>query len=250
MPHKRTVGLSAGEAVLGLVIERPDTAAGLGRRLVERFRSARFTRSTAHNALSRLARQGLVRAVAQLPGDAPGSEDAPGPGNAPGPGEGPQAPAGPAVERRYEATLLGVEHFRAWLRATRAAAPALREEWQAKVEFCGPEDVPLLIDALRAEERACAHMFAAIQGRLTEAELLAPEHPGTAQQWSELVHDAVLRDEAAMWGMRFKRLERLRLRLEEMREVAAAAQCGEPPALPDEPPAHAGAAQPARPPRR
>jgi DNA-binding PadR family transcriptional regulator len=226
MPHKRTVGLSAGEAVLGLVIERPDTAAGLGQRLVERFRSARFTRSTAHNALSRLARQGLVRAVAQLPKDARGSEDAPGPGENPGEepgGEGPQAPAGPAVERHYEATPLGVEHFRAWLHASRTAAPALREEWQAKIEFCGPEDVPLLIDALRAEERACAHMFAAIQGRLTEAELLAPEHPGTAQRWSELVHDAVLRDEAAMWGMRFKRLERLRARLEEMRDTAAAA---------------------------
>ncbi len=86
-------------------------------------------------------------------------------------------------------------------------------------------------------------MFAAIQGRLSEAELLAPEHPVAARQWSELVHEAVLRDEAAMWGMRFKRLERLRLRLEELREVAAVA-------LPDEPPAHAGATQPARPARR
>jgi hypothetical protein len=232
MPHKRTVGLSAGEAVLGLVIERPDTAAGLGQRLVERFRSARFTRSTAHNALSRLARQGLVRA-AQLPEDAPGS------GYEPGPGEGPRASADAATERRYEATPLGVEHFRAWLRASRAAAPALREEWQAKVEFCGPEDVPLLIDALRAEERACAHMFAAIQGRLSEAELLAPD-PTAVRQWSELAREAVLRDEAAMWGMRFKRLERLRLRLEEMRELAAEA-------LPEEPPTHAGATQPARP---
>lgn len=196
MPRKRTVGLSAGEAVLGLVIERPDSASRLGQRLVERFRSAQFTRSTGHNALSRLARQGLVRAVAD--GDAP---------------EG---------EGRYEATPLGVEHFRAWLRASSTAAPALREELHAKVEFCAPEDLPLLIDAICAEERACARMFAAAQGHLSEAELVAPRPSTEAERFSQLTRSAVLRDEAAMWGMRFKRLERLRARLEEMRSATCA----------------------------
>jgi DNA-binding PadR family transcriptional regulator len=196
MPRKRTVGLSAGEAVLGLVIEQPDSASQLGRRLVERFRSAQFTRSTSHNALSRLARQGLVRVV--VDGDASGTEE------------------------RYEATPQGLEHFRAWLRACSTAAPALREELQAKVAFCAPDDLPRLIDAICAEEQACANMFAAAQGRLSASELVAPRRPtGGAQQWSELAHRAVLRDEAAMWGMRFKRLERLRTRLEEMQTRAA-----------------------------
>ncbi len=190
MPRKRTVGLSAGEAVLGLVIEQPDSASQLGRRLVERFRSAQFTRSTGHNALSRLARQGLVRVV---PDDACGGE-----------------------EERYEATPEGVEHFRTWLRSSSTTAPALREELQAKVAFCAPGDLPRLIEAIRAEERACANMFAAAQGRLSATELLAPRPATDAQRWSELALQAVLRDEAAMWGMRFKRLERLRARLEEM----------------------------------
>ncbi|MFI5005063.1 MAG: hypothetical protein ACHQE6_08615 [Solirubrobacterales bacterium] len=194
MPRKRMVGLSAGEAVLGLVIEQPDSASRLGQRLVERFRSAQFTRSTGHNALNRLARQGLVRAVAD--------ED------------------GSIEEPRYEATPQGVEHFRAWLRASCAAAPALREELQAKVEFCTPEDLPRLIEAICAEERACASMFAAAQGRLSAAELVAPRHASGAERWSALTRRTVLRDEAAMWGMRFKRLERLRARLEEMREEA------------------------------
>jgi DNA-binding PadR family transcriptional regulator len=196
MPRKRTVGLSAGEAVLGLVIERPDSAARLGQRLVERFRSAQFTRSTGHNALSRLARQGLVRAVADV--------------------------AAPEGEERYEATPLGVEHFRAWLRASSTAAPALREELHAKVEFCAPEDLPPLIDAICAEERACARMFAAAQGRLSEAELVAPRPSTEAERFSQLTRSAALRDEAAMWGMRFKRLERLRARLEEMRSATCA----------------------------
>jgi DNA-binding PadR family transcriptional regulator len=197
MPRKRTVGLSAGEAVLGLVIEQPDSASQLGRRLVERFRSAQFTRSTGHNALARLARQGLVRVVAD---------------------EG-----SPGEEERYEATPQGLEHFSAWLRSSSSAAPALREELQAKIAFCAPDDLPQLIDAICAEERACASMFAAAQGRLSAAELLAPRRATGAQRWSELARQAVLRDEAAMWGMRFKRLERLRARLEEM-----GAEAGEP----------------------
>jgi DNA-binding PadR family transcriptional regulator len=175
---------------LGLVIEQPDTASQLGRRLVERFRSAQFTRSTGHNALTRLARQGLVQVVA--------------------------AEGSPGEEERYEATPQGVEHFRAWLRSSSTAAPALREELQAKIAFCAPEDLPLLIDAICAEEHACASMFAAAQGRLSAAELLAPRRPTEAERFAQLAHRAVLRDEAAMWGMRFKRLERLRARLEEM----------------------------------
>jgi DNA-binding PadR family transcriptional regulator len=180
------------------VIEQPDTASRLGSRLVERFRSAQFTRSTAHNALNRLARQGLVRVVA--------NEDGP-------------------DELRYEATPLGVEHFRAWLCACTAAAPALREELHAKVEFCTSADLPRLIEAICAEERACASMFAAAQGRLSEAELVAPRCATAEQRWSALARRAVLRDEAALWGTRFKRLERLRARLEELGEVADESAC-------------------------
>jgi DNA-binding PadR family transcriptional regulator len=176
--------------MLGLVIEQPDSASQLGRRLVERFRSAQFTRSTGHNALTRLARQGLVCVVAEE--------------GCSGEGE------------RYEATPRGVEHFRTWLQSSSTGAPALREELQAKIAFCAPEDLPRLIDAICVEAHACASMFAAAQGRLSAAELLAPRSPTDAERFSLLTHRAVLRDEAAMWGMRFKRLERLRARLEEM----------------------------------
>ncbi len=183
--------------MLGLVIEQPDSASQLGRRLVERFRAAQFTRSTGHNALARLARQGLVRMVAD---ERRGGE-----------------------QELYEATAQGHEHFRAWLQSSSTAAPALREELQAKIAFCAPDDLPRLIDAIRAEECACASMFAAAQGRLSAAELVAPRRPTGAERFSQLAHRAVLRDEAAMWGMRFKRLERLRARLEEMRDEAASA---------------------------
>lgn len=191
MPRKRTVGLSAGEAVLGLLIERPDSASRIGQRLVERFRSARFTSSTGHNALARLTRQGLVRVAPQ------GSQ--------------------PRDDPNYEATALGLQHFNEWLRSFNTAAPALREELHAKIEFCGPQDLPPLIDAIRTEERACASMFAVAQGRLSEAELVSPPDPTRVEPWSALARRTVLRDEATIWGMRFKRLERLRAHLEDMR---------------------------------
>jgi hypothetical protein len=200
MPRKRTVGLSAGEAVLGLVIEQPDSASRVGQRLVERFRSAQFTRSTAHNALARLAQQGLVHMIDESPE--------------------PSAEAEADEHERYEATPRGVEHFQTWLRASSSAAPALREELHAKIEFCAPGDLPKLIDAICAEERACASMFAAAQGRLSEEQLIGPGRATGAERWSALSRRAVLRDEAAMWGMRFKRLERLRARLEDMCQEA------------------------------
>jgi DNA-binding PadR family transcriptional regulator len=193
MPRKRMVGLSAGEAVLGLVIEQPDNASRLGQRLVERFRSAQFTSSTSHNALKRLAQQGFVRVVADA--------------------------GHPTDEHRFEATPLGLEHFRAWLRASHAAAPALREELQAKIEFCSPGDLPPLIEAVCAEERACASMFAVAQGRLSEVKLVAPARAAGPEHWTTLTRITALRDEAAMWGMRFKRLERLRVHLEEMQSA-------------------------------
>lgn len=188
--------------MLGLVIEQPDSAARLGQRLVGRFRSARFTSSTGHNALNRLAQQGLVRLI--VGGKRFGGEP------------------------YYEATPLGVEYFRAWLRNSSPAAPALREELQAKVEFCAPEDLPQLIDAIRVEERACASMFAAAQGRLSEAELVASGRSTGAERWSQSTRDVALRDEAAMWGMRFKRLERLRARLERLLDPAHAAEVLDP----------------------
>jgi DNA-binding PadR family transcriptional regulator len=191
---RRTLGLSAREAVLGLVIEQPDSASRLCQRLMERFRSARFTRSTAHNALTRLTQQGLVRMAQHEPQ---------------------RSELG-----RYEATARGRAHFQAWVRRSSPTAPVLREELQAKVEFCAPEDLAQLIEAICAEERACASMFAAAQGRLSGEELIGPRRAAGHDHWSGLMRRAMLRDEAAMWGMRFKRLERLRTRLEGLREEA------------------------------
>src|ERR1035441_3011909 len=128
MSRARTTGLSAGEAVLGLVIEQPDHGFSLERRLQERFAAAQFAYSTAYSALRRMQKDGLVRVA--------------------------EADQGAANEVIYEATQKGVEHFRNWVRAP-TGAPVSREELHAKIALCEPRDLPRLIDAGHTEELGC-----------------------------------------------------------------------------------------------
>lgn len=175
-------------AILGLVIQEADTAAGVGARLVERFPRARWSRSVAHNDLPSLARQGLVRVV--------------------------QRGAKPSLDR-YEATGNGVEQFRGWLHASALAPPMLRDALAAKLAFSAREDLPELLQAIRAEERVCIAEFEAAQMRLGAARRLGQLGPANGSDWDGRVRSALMTDEALMWGQRAKRLQCLRLELEE-----------------------------------
>jgi DNA-binding PadR family transcriptional regulator len=186
MSRARITGLSAGDAVLGLVIEQPDRGFDVERRLGERFNSARFSYSTAYNALYRLEKDGLVRVVG---------------------------------EDTYEVTPKGAERFRAWLRAP-TSMPVLREELHAKIALCEPRDLPRLIDVVHTEELACVAELDRIRARM-----LAEQHSGAARpvaedEWSRLMDRGVIHGEAAFWGGRIAQLARLRLYMEELRGEA------------------------------
>jgi DNA-binding PadR family transcriptional regulator len=182
-------------AILGLVVQKTDTVNSLGARLVERFPHAQWSRSVAHNSLPSLEKQGLVRLVDH------GAERA---------------------LDRYEATDAGVEEFREWLRASSAAPLALRDAVHAKLELAEEEDVPDLITAIREEEEACAREFAAASSRLNvewQLKRLGPANGASLGQ-SALdlrgrVRRALMTDEAMLWGMRARRLRRLRRELED-----------------------------------
>lgn len=181
-------------AILGLVVQKTDTINGLGVRLIERFPHAQWSRSVAHNSLPSLEKQGLVRMVDR------GAERA---------------------LDRYEATDEGIGEFREWLRTSSAAPLALRDAVHAKLEFAEERDVPDLILAIREEEEACAREFAAASSRLNvqwQLRRLGPpggtEHRAGVDLGGRVRH-ALMTDEAMLWGMRARRLRRLRQELED-----------------------------------
>jgi DNA-binding PadR family transcriptional regulator len=192
----RTTGLSAGEVVLGLVIEQPDHRFSLERRLQERFRSAQFSPTTAYGVIDRLQGKGYVR-----------------------PATGKPRAEGPAREGIYEGTAEGVEHFRDWLRGP-CGASVLREELHARIALCEPRDLPHLIDVVYVEEQACIGELDRIRERMVSEQGTDGPLPLAEREWSELMDGAVVQSEAAHWGGRRRQLAALRSYLEELRGEA------------------------------
>lgn len=184
--------MSAGKAVLGLVIQRPGYGYQLEQRVKERFGSAQFVASSIYKALGRLEKDQLIRVVG-------GEEEA----------------TGAEVERsrriKYEATPEGVAYFRQWLRAS-SSVPLVREELQLRIAFCEPQDLPRLIEVIHGEELVCLAMLNEFQQSLDEH-----EGPG---EWSQLMDTAVDHAEAGFWDARIKWLQDVRLLLEGLRGEA------------------------------
>jgi DNA-binding PadR family transcriptional regulator len=182
--------LSAGEAVLGLLVERPGPSNELERRLERRFGAARFAHGSAHQAVKRLAKQGLVRAV-----------------------------EGGAVERSvcaedggspaYEATADGVAQFERWLLAS-SGTPLVREELQAKIAFCRPQDLPRMLELVREAELACVAQLQEFNERRRRERRRAGE-----DRWTELMGLVVATGDVVWWDARSKWLQALRRYLQQ-----------------------------------
>lgn len=188
--------MSAGKAVLGLVIQRPGYGYQLEQRVKERFGSAQFVASSIYKALGRLEKDRLIRVV--------GGEDLE------------IANADTARERRikYEATPEGVTYFRQWLRAS-SSVPLVREELQLRLAFCQPHELPRLIEIIHGEELVCLAMLGEFQRNVN-----SKEPPTGGQEWSRLMDMAVDHAEAGFWDARIRWLQNVRLFLEGLREEA------------------------------
>jgi len=195
--------LSAGDAVLGLVIELPGNSYQLEQRLEARFGSAQFSHATAYHALKRLSKQGLISPI----------ED---------PGPAAQSPASADADvadlpaTAYEATPAGIAHFRRWLRAS-TATPPVREELQAKIAFCGPEDLPRMVAIVREAELACAAQLEDLNQRMRRQRLLDRD-----DAWRRLTGMIVTAGDVAWWDARIKWLQTLRQYLQREGERYAA----------------------------
>lgn len=178
---------SASMAILGLVIKQPDTAAGVGARLIDEFPSARWSRSIAHNDLTSLAKRGSVRRV----------------------GEG----AKRSLDL-YEATPAGEDEFGEWLHASLAIPPALRDAMRVKLALCADDDLPGLIEVIREQEEACLVAAEAALVRLNRARRSGRFDPADGADLRSRIQSAMMTDEVTLWGDRSRRLQRFRHDLE------------------------------------
>jgi DNA-binding PadR family transcriptional regulator len=196
--------MSAGKAVLGLVIQRPGYGYQLEQRVKERFGSAQFVASSIYKALGRLEKDSLIRVVG---------------------GETLEVVDAERQRRiKYEATLHGVTYFRQWLRAS-SSVPLVREELQLRIAFCEPHELPRLIEIIHGEELVCLAMLGDFQRNID-----SKEPPPGRQEWSRLMDMAVDHAEASFWDARIRWLQDVRLFLEGLREEADRSELGGAPA--------------------
>lgn len=179
MAKTRPGDATASMAILGLLIQQPDTISGVGVRLTETFPTASWSRSIAHNGIPSLKKQGLVRLVE----------------------EGAKASLG-----RYEATPQGADAFRGWLRASLAVPLALLDALQLKLGLAGDEDLPYLALAVKEQEEVSARQSEAAQLRLNQARRKQPS--------LSRAQSAMMIYEVAVWSQARSRLHRLREALE------------------------------------
>ncbi len=241
--------MSAKIAVLGLVIEEPGPAHRLTAKLRQRLSSAGFVDSNVYSALSRLERDGLVRAIdahesdqthevseagdpfavqngaaarPQLTAVDSRSGFAKAPGRVPdGPAVGPRgvgratrpvrgrAPGSRADSRSFEATPAGVRHFEEWLLGS-STAPPLRDELHMKVALCQPQNLPRLVELVYGQELIC---LARVQELKQTFERMRPPAPN---RWSGLVLVHIRDAELSFWEARLTWLQGVRGSLEGM----------------------------------
>jgi DNA-binding PadR family transcriptional regulator len=194
--------MSAGEAVLGLLIDRPGRACELERRLKERFGAARYSYSTAYSALRRLKADGYVRAME------PASQS-----------------SQPTTEQEseegvvYEATQDGIEYFHAWMVAP-TSAPIPREELHVRLALCQPRDLPRLIEVVHLQELACTDELDRVRKRMIAQQDSTGTRTVAQEDWRTLMDEGVAHGEAALWGGRIAQLGHLRTYLEQLRDEA------------------------------
>jgi DNA-binding PadR family transcriptional regulator len=196
MSTRRTGELTASIAMLGLLVQQPDTIANLAGRLAERFPNECWSRSSVHKNMPGLVSRGLAAPT--------------------------EASAGRPAEI-YEATSEGFAQFRDWLRHSTEELPALRDAVRARLELAEEQDLPMLLEAIREETAICIEQYERLRGRYATECRLGRLGSGSDQEFRTRVRGALLVDEIILWGSRIKRLQRLRKELEGHDEIELAA---------------------------
>ncbi len=236
--------MSAKIAVLGLVIEEPGPAHRLTAKLRQRLASAGFVDSNVYSALTRLERDGLVRAIGEHPAGEPAqgasssrrifttarraaSRSQPAAAGSQPSCAVPQrppsrrSPGSRADARSFEATPAGVKHFEEWLLSS-STVPPLRDDLHMKVALCQPRNLPRLVELVYGQELLC---LARVQELKRSFEGVRPPAP---DRWSGLVLVHIRDAELAFWEARLTWLQGVRESLEDMHAEYERATRGRP----------------------
>jgi hypothetical protein len=198
MKIPRTGEMSSSMAVLGLVVQQPDTIAGVAYRLSETFPHAHWSAAAAHSNMPSLATQGLLRVIRE--GSLPTLD-------------------------LYEATSAGVAEFYGWLVRSSPAPPALRDALQARLEFIELTGLPALVEMVRRDERMFTREYAAAHKRWKQITSMkvSPGGDGPEEAFRRELKVVQLADEADLWALQARRLRQLGGRLERVLERASGA---------------------------
>lgn len=186
MKVPRTGEMSSSMAVLGLVVQRSDTIAGVAFRLSETFPRAYWSPGAAHSNMPNLAKQGSLRVVSR------GSE---------------------RTLDLYEATAGGIAEFNKWMVRLILLPPALRDGLQARLEFIELGTPAALLEMVREAQRGCRLEYADAHKRWKAFTNLGPR-----REREDLTSEHVLghelkgiqlMDEVMLWGAQAKRLTNL-----------------------------------------
>lgn len=175
------------EIVLGLLVESPASCYQLDGQLRERFSAFEYATGTARHAVERLSDEGLVRVA--------GSRR-------------PSASTGVRAATTYEVTLAGLQHFEGWMRAS-VPLPPVREELDARIALCRPEDLPRMIEIVREAEALCLRKVQSLNYRLRIAREATDE-----MSWQQRMELVVSSGDHVWWESRTRWLQQVRVFLE------------------------------------
>jgi hypothetical protein len=189
MATPRTGELPAGIAVLGLLVQRPDTVAGVGVRLEQEYPAARWPRNIVHNTIPSLLHRRLVMLAKR------------------------------ASERsldRYEPTEAGEAHFKEWMRESSAVLPSVRDAMRAKLHYVECEDqLASIVGDITEQEHLCVLEGEKAMLRYKRAQRSGRLGAVDAAEWRPRVRRALMLDEITFWQQRAHSLQRLREYLED-----------------------------------
>jgi hypothetical protein len=173
-------------AVLGLLVQQPDTISGVSRRLREQFPTAYFPESSAYNNVKSLTQAGFLRLADRSSGLPP---------------------------RSYVATTAGNKFSQKWVLSS-SLPPVMRDPLQGKLAFVDRDHIVALIRLVREEERAFTLDYDRVQSRSFAHKRFRNEL--TEPEWSIEVHAIRLKDEVALSGVMVLRRKKVRKELEEL----------------------------------